>query len=75
MALTQAPDAPADSRERAEKALQAVITDYPRLSSVAQAAYLLGSVRFSAAQYPRRARATNGSRQSRLQKPGGPGGA
>jgi tetratricopeptide (TPR) repeat protein len=68
VALTQAPDAPADSRERAEKALQAVITDYPRLSSVAQAAYLLGSVRFSAAQYPQArasyelARAKAGSR-------------
>ena len=47
----QAPDAPADSRERADKALQAVITDYPHLSSVAQAAYLLGSLRFAANQY------------------------
>ena len=47
----QAPDASADSRERADKALQAVIADYPRLSSVAQAAYLLGSLRFAATQY------------------------
>jgi TolA-binding protein len=47
----QTPGAPADSREQADKALQAVITDYPRLSSVAQAAYLLGSVRFNAGQY------------------------
>ncbi|MBI1725879.1 MAG: tetratricopeptide repeat protein [Candidatus Rokubacteria bacterium] len=47
-----APSAGADARERAEKALQGVIADYPRLSSVAQAAYLLGSLRFGAAQYP-----------------------
>jgi tetratricopeptide (TPR) repeat protein len=64
----QAPDAPADSRERAEKALQAVIAEYPRLSSVAQAAYLLGSLRFAAAQYSQArasyelARAKTGSR-------------
>lgn len=51
-AQSQAPGAAADSRERAEKALEAVIADYPRLSSVAQAAYLLGSMRFAAAQYP-----------------------
>ena len=51
-AQAQAPGAAADSRERAEKALQAVIADYPRLSSVAQAAYLLGSMRFGNAQYP-----------------------
>jgi len=51
-AQAQAPGAAADSRERAEKALQAVIADYPRLSSVAQAAYLLGSMRFGTAQYP-----------------------
>jgi len=47
----QVPNAPADAREKAEKALQAVITDYPRLSSVAQAAYILGSVQFSTGQY------------------------
>jgi len=46
------PSAAPDARERAEKALQAVITDYPHLSSVAQAAYLLGSLRFGAGQYP-----------------------
>jgi tetratricopeptide (TPR) repeat protein len=48
----QAPNAPPDAREKAEKALQAVITDYPRLSSVSQAAYLLGNIQFSAGQYP-----------------------
>jgi tetratricopeptide (TPR) repeat protein len=51
VALAQAPGAAPDSRESAEKALQAVIADYPRLSSVAQAAYLLGSLRFSGARY------------------------
>ncbi|HEV2057263.1 MAG TPA: tetratricopeptide repeat protein [Methylomirabilota bacterium] len=52
VAKAQTPGAAADVRERAEKALQAVIADYPRLSSVAQAAYLLGSLRYGAAQYP-----------------------
>ncbi len=51
-AQAQAPGAAADTRDRAENALQAVIADYPRLSSVAQAAYLLGSMRFGAARYP-----------------------
>ncbi len=52
VAQAQAPGAAADARERAQKALEGVIADYPRLSSVAQAAYLLGSFRFDAAQYP-----------------------
>ena len=52
VAQAQTSGAPAGTRERAEKALQAVIADYPSLSSVAQAAYLLGSLRFAAAQYP-----------------------
>jgi TolA-binding protein len=51
-AQAQAPGAPPDTRERATRALEAVIRDYPRLSSVDQAAYLLGGIRFSAAQYP-----------------------
>jgi tetratricopeptide (TPR) repeat protein len=51
-AQAQAPGAAADARERAERALQILIADYPRLSSVAQAAFLLGSMRFGAAQYP-----------------------
>jgi len=51
-AQAQAPSAAADARERADKALQGVIAEYPRLSTVAQAAYLLGSLRFGAAQYP-----------------------
>jgi tetratricopeptide (TPR) repeat protein len=52
VAQVQAPGAPADARARADKALQDVIADYPRLSSVAQVAYLLGSLRFAGAQYP-----------------------
>lgn len=52
VAQAQTPGAAAGARERAETALQGVIADYPRLSSVAQAAYLLGSLRFGAAQYP-----------------------
>jgi TolA-binding protein len=52
VAQAQASGAAADTRDRAEKALQAVIADYPHLSSVAQAAYLLGSMRFGAARYP-----------------------
>jgi TolA-binding protein len=52
VAQAQAPDAASDTRERAERALQAVIADYPRLSSAAQAAYLLGSMRFGSARYP-----------------------
>ena len=47
----QTPGAPPGTRERAEKALQEVIADYPRLSSVPQSAYLLGSLRFAATQY------------------------
>lgn len=50
-AQSQAPGAPPDTRQRAEKALQDVISEYPRLSSVDQAAYLLGSLRFANAQY------------------------
>jgi len=48
---SQAPGAPPDARQRAEKALQDVITEYPRLSSIGQAAYLLGSLRFASGQY------------------------
>ena len=50
-AQSQAPGASAETRQRAEKALQDTITDYPRLSSVGQAAYLLGSLRFASGQY------------------------
>jgi tetratricopeptide (TPR) repeat protein len=50
-AQSQAPGASPETRQRAEKALQDVIAEYPRLSSVGQAAYLLGSLRFANAQY------------------------
>jgi tetratricopeptide (TPR) repeat protein len=50
-AQSQAPSASAETRQRAEKALQDTITEYPRLSSVGQAAYLLGSLRFASGQY------------------------
>jgi tetratricopeptide (TPR) repeat protein len=50
-AESQAPGASAETRQRAEKALQDTITEYPRLSSVGQAAYLLGSIRFASGQY------------------------
>ena len=50
-AQSQAPGASAETRQRAEKALQDTITEYPRLSSVGQAAYLLGSLRFASGQY------------------------
>lgn len=48
---SQAPGASPDTLQRAEKALQDVIAEYPRLSSVGQAAYLLGSLRFANGQY------------------------
>jgi len=51
IAQSQAPGASAETRQRAEKALQDTITEYPRLSSVGQAAYLLGSLRFANGQY------------------------
>lgn len=51
VAQSQAPGASAETRQRAEKALQDTITEYPRLSSVGQAAYLLGSLRFANGQY------------------------
>ena len=48
---SQAPGAPQETRQHAEKALQDVIAEYPRLSSVGQAAYLLGSLRYANGQY------------------------
>ena len=52
LAQSQAPGAPPDTRDRAGKALQAVVEEYPRLSTAAQVAYLLGSMHFSTGQYP-----------------------
>jgi tetratricopeptide (TPR) repeat protein len=50
-AQSQAPGASQETRQRAERALQDVITEYPRLSSVGQAAYLLGSLRYADGRY------------------------
>jgi tetratricopeptide (TPR) repeat protein len=48
----QNPAAPAGTRERAIKALEGVIADYPRLSALPQAAYQLGNLKYAAGQYP-----------------------
>lgn len=48
---SQAQGAPAEAAQRAEKSLQEVIADYPRLSSVGQAAFLLGSLRYAGGRY------------------------
>jgi tetratricopeptide (TPR) repeat protein len=47
----QGPDASSEARERAVQALEAVMTDYPRLSALPQAAYQLGNLRYRAGQY------------------------
>jgi TolA-binding protein len=48
---SQAPGASQEARQRAEQALQDVVAEYPRLSSIGQAAYLLGSLRFANGQW------------------------
>ncbi len=48
----QAPNAAPGAEGRAQKALEEVVAEYPRLSSGAQAAYQLGNLRFAAGQYP-----------------------
>src|SRR5262249_27302049 len=48
---SQAPGASPETPQRAEQALQDVGTEYPRLSSIGQAAYLLGSLRFANGQW------------------------
>lgn len=48
----QAPGAGSEARDGAIKALEAVIADYPRLSTFSQAAYQLGNLRYAAGQYP-----------------------
>jgi TolA-binding protein len=50
-AQSQAPGASQETRQRAERALQDVVAEYPRLSSIGQAAYLLGSLRFANGQW------------------------
>jgi len=59
VAQAQAPTATAESKERAQRALEEVIAEYPRLSSAALAAYQLGNIRFAAAQYPQARAAYN----------------
>jgi tetratricopeptide (TPR) repeat protein len=48
----QAPGATVEARERAIKALEAVVAGHPRLSAAGQAAYQLGNLRYAAGQYP-----------------------
>jgi tetratricopeptide (TPR) repeat protein len=45
------PQAPAELRSRAIKAMESVLTEYPRLSASAQAAYHLGNLKYVAGQY------------------------
>jgi len=52
LAQAQTPNAAPEAKERAQKALEDVVAEYPRLSSGAQAAYQLGNLRFAAGQYP-----------------------
>jgi len=52
LAQAQAPNAAPGAEGRAQKALEEVVAEYPRLSSGAQAAYQLGNLRFAAGQYP-----------------------
>jgi tetratricopeptide (TPR) repeat protein len=52
LAQAQAPNATPEAKERAQKALESVVADYPRLGAGAQAAYQLGNLRFAAGQYP-----------------------
>jgi len=52
--LAQQAESPASSseaREKAVRALEAVISEYPRLSALPQAAYQLGNLRYGAGQY------------------------
>ena len=47
----EALQAPAEARDKAVKALEAVIAEHPRLSALPQAAYQLGHLRYAAGQY------------------------
>jgi len=49
---SERPDAPLGARDRAIKALELVIADYPRLSAIPQAGYQLGNLKYAAGQYP-----------------------
>ena len=48
----QGPEATAQTRESAIKALEAVMADHPRLSAIPQVAYQLGNLKYGAGQYP-----------------------
>ena len=45
------PDGSPEGRDRAAKALETVIADYPRLSAIPQAAYELGNLKYASGQY------------------------
>ena len=78
LAQAQTPNAVPEAKERAQKALEDVVAEYPRLSSGAQAAYQLGNLRFAAGQYPQaraafqvaRSRARSASLTSRCRTAG-----
>ncbi|MCI0546972.1 MAG: tetratricopeptide repeat protein [Candidatus Rokubacteria bacterium] len=48
---SQAPNAPPEARERAIKALEAVLAEYPRLSALPEVAYRLGNLRYASGQF------------------------
>jgi tetratricopeptide (TPR) repeat protein len=48
----QSAQAAPGTRDRAIKALEVVIADYPHLSALPQAAYQLGNLKYAAGQYP-----------------------
>ena len=47
----EGPQATAEARAKAITALEAVVTQYPRLSAVSQASYQLGNLKYAAGQY------------------------
>jgi tetratricopeptide (TPR) repeat protein len=48
----QAPNATPEARERAIRALEGVLSEHPRASVLALAAYQLGNLRYAAGQFP-----------------------
>ena len=47
----EAPEASAEARAKAITALEAVVTQYPRLTAIPQASYQLGNLKYMAGQY------------------------
>jgi tetratricopeptide (TPR) repeat protein len=47
----EGPEATSQARDRAAHALETVISEYPRLSALPQAAYQLGNIKYAAGQY------------------------